>query len=124
MHKGVTWHEGEALALVLCLLPPFETTVLVFSKALESPLNMEAVWVLISYDIKLDLAVFKDHRETFELEGEAYESVFIMSFSEIIDQFLELVIWKLFLAWGNSDIANLKRLLVNHFFLEIDMLGS
>jgi hypothetical protein len=53
---------------------------------------MEVVEVLISNDIELNLAIFKDDRETFELERESNESVFVLSFSEIVDQLLEFII--------------------------------
>jgi hypothetical protein len=61
------------------MLLPFKASVLVFCQPLERFLDMEVVEVLISNDIELYLAIFKDGRETFELEIESNESVFVQS---------------------------------------------
>ncbi len=53
---------------------------------------MEVVEVLISNDIELYLAVFKNYWEAFKLEWETYESIFVLSLSEIVDKLLEFVI--------------------------------
>jgi hypothetical protein len=69
----------------VCLFPSLEATILVFSKALESSLNMVVLKALITYNIELDLAVFKDHGEAFELEWESNEGIFILSLCEIVN---------------------------------------